>query len=73
MVTKWYSNALNNLGLAYQLQNNAPKAFDSYRKSLEVNPSFSLARENAMALLSALPDKAQAARYLEQLRRIPSK
>lgn len=72
MVTKWYSNALNNLGLAYQLQNNVPKAFDCYRKSLEINPSFSLTRENAMLLLSTLPDKAQAASYLEQLRRMPS-
>jgi tetratricopeptide (TPR) repeat protein len=70
-VTKWYSNALNNLGLAYQLQNNIPKAFDSYRKALELNPSFSLARQNAINMISAMPDRNQASGFLAQLNRIP--
>ena len=71
-VSKWFSNALNNLGVAYLLQNNIPKAFDNYRKALEINPSFSLARENALSLISALPDRAQASRYSEQMPKIPS-
>lgn len=71
-VSKWFSNAKNNLGVAYILQNNIPKAFENYRKSLEINPSFSLARENALSLISALPDRAQASRYIEQLPKIPN-
>lgn len=71
-VSKWFSIALNNLGVAYLLQNDIPKAFDNYRKSLEINPSFSLARENAMSLISALPDRTQASHYTEQLPKMPN-
>lgn len=71
-VSKWFSNALNNLGVAYLLQNDIPKAFHNYRKSLEINPSFSLARENVLNLISVLPDKTQAARYSEQLPKMPN-
>ena len=71
-VSKWFSNALNNLGVAYLLQNNIPKAFANYRKSLEINPSFSLARENALSLIAALPDKDQAARFSQQLPKMPN-
>lgn len=70
-VSKWFSNALNNLGIAYLLQNNIPKAFENYRKSLDINPSFSLARENALSLISALPDRNQAADYSKQLHNTP--
>lgn len=72
-VAKWFSNAQNNLGLAYQLQNNIPKAFDSYRKSLTIDPSFALARRNAMNLISSLPDRAEAALYSKQLPELPGK
>lgn len=72
-VSKWFSNALNNLGVAYLLQNDIPKAFENYRKSLEINPSFTLARENALNLISALPDRAQADHYAEQLSKLPNK
>lgn len=72
-VSKWFSNALNNLGVAYLLQNDIPKAFENYRKSLEINPSFSLARENALNLISALPDRAQAAGFAGQLPKAPDK
>lgn len=70
-VAKWFSNAQNNLGLAYQLQNNIPKAFDSYRKSLTIDPSFALARKNAIDLISSLPDRAAAERYSGQLPKMP--
>ena len=71
-VSKWFSNALNNLGVAYLLQNDIAKAFANYRKSLEINPSFSLARENALSLIAALPDKDQAARFSQQLPKMPN-
>ncbi len=71
-VSKWFSNAQNNHGVAYLLQDDIPKAFANYRKSLEINPSFSLARENALNLISALPDKSQAAGYSQQLSKVPN-
>lgn len=71
-LSKWFSNAQNNLAIAYQLQNNIPKALESYKQSLEINPSFELARSNALRLASTLPDKALSARYIEQLPKIPA-
>lgn len=70
-VSKWFSNAQNNLAIAYQLQNDIPKAIDSYTKALEMNPSFELARKNALRLISTLPDKVQASRYSNQLPKQP--
>ena len=71
-VTRWFSNALNNLGLAYLLQDDNVKAYENFKKSLELNPQSELVRKNAFNFISSMPDRAQAAIYLAQLQKISS-
>lgn len=71
-VAKWFSNALNNLGLAYLLQNDSVNAYKNFKKALEMNPQSELARKNALNFISAMPNRVQAAIYLEQLQKISS-
>jgi Flp pilus assembly protein TadD len=61
--------ALNNLGVARDLQGKHPEAQEAYRRALEVQPSLASAREN-LGLSLALSGKAQeGAQMLDQVAR----
>jgi Tfp pilus assembly protein PilF len=45
-----FSSAYNNIGTCYERMNDIPKAKDSYRRALEVDPNNELAKQNLAKL-----------------------
>jgi hypothetical protein len=62
-VSRWLGDANNNLGLAYEILGNLPKAAENYRNAAGYNPALGLAYYN-LGLVSAA--MGNAANYAEQ-------
>lgn len=45
-----FSSAYNNIGTCYERMNNIPKAIESYKKALEIDPNNELAKQNLQKL-----------------------
>ena len=63
-VNRWLGDAYNNLGLAYELTGNLPKAAENYRNAIGYYPALGLAYFNLGIVSAAMRDYAK---YAEQL------
>jgi len=63
-VNSWLGDVNNNLGLAYEILGNLPKAADNYRSAVGFNPSLGLAYYNLGIVSAKLSD---APKYSEQV------
>jgi len=63
IVNSWLGEVNNNLGLAYEILGNLPKAAENYRNAVGYNPALSLAYYN-LGIVSAL--MGDIAKYSEQ-------
>lgn len=63
-VNRWMGDAYNNLGLAYELTGNLPKAAENYRNAIGYYPALGLAYFN-LGIVSAVT--GDYAKYAEQL------
>jgi tetratricopeptide (TPR) repeat protein len=64
IVSRWLGDVNNNLGLAYEILGDLPKAAENYRNAVGYNPAFGLAYYNLGIVSAKLRD---AAKYSEQL------
>lgn len=64
VVKVWLGDVNNNLGLAYEILGNLPKAAENYHNAVGYNPSFGLAYYNLGIVSAKLHD---AAKYSEQV------
>jgi tetratricopeptide (TPR) repeat protein len=63
-VNRWQGDVHNNLGLAYELTGNLPKAVENYRDAIGFNPALGLAYYNLGIVSVAMKDYEK---YSEQL------
>jgi Tfp pilus assembly protein PilF len=64
IVSRWLGDVNNNLGLAYEILGNLPKAAENYRNAVGYNPSLRLAYYNLGIVSAKLND---GSKYSEQL------
>jgi hypothetical protein len=64
IVNSWLGDVSNNLGLAYEILGNLPKAAENYRNAVGYNPSLGLAYYNLGIVSAKLND---ASKYSEQV------
>ena len=63
IVSRWLGEVNNNLGLAYEILGNLPKAAENYRNAVGYNPALSLAYYN-LGIVSVL--MGDFTKYAEQ-------
>jgi len=62
-VSRWLGDANNNLGLAYEIMGNLPKAAENYRNAIGYNPGLTVAYFNLGMVSAAMGDRDK---YMEQ-------
>jgi tetratricopeptide (TPR) repeat protein len=70
IVSSWLGDVNNNLGLAYEILANLPKAAESYRNAVGYNPSLGMAYYNLGLVSAKMNDGAKYSEQVQILRMI---